>query len=662
VMSRVRLRLGRRSRFVASACGLVVVITAGWLVAVALAAPKPPAPTITSSPANPTTSSSASFTYSDAQAGVTFKCARDGATFAACPSSGISYSGLPQGNHTFQVVAVSGSQTSNATSFAWAIVPPAPAITGHPANPTNQTSASFTFTDSQAGVHFQCSRDGASFGSCSSPKTYSGLAAGSHTFRVEAFVGSNPPSVPASFAWLIDRAAPTISVSFPANNGLYNSAGWSGGCASPGICGTVNDPAGVQSVGLALRQQSTNKYWNGNAFTSTAIVFNAATLGTPNATSTSWRYAKTLPPDGKYTVSLRATDAFANTTASNSYTTTTFTIDTVAPAAPTFIQAPSRPSNDKSPEFEFIAPTTPLTFTCWLDGGAHVNCSGDTDNDHDSQGEHGAHPGSSFGEWQFVNLAPGPHCFNVNGTDPAGNVGPTNQFCWTISGAVAATTIAATAGTPQFTNVNTTYPAQLQATVTGSGNTPVSGASVTFTAPSSGASGAFGSPCSGTSCTVTTNASGIATAPAFTANGTPGGYVVTATTPGVSSAANFSLINSASFTIADPAGGVSPSLVPGLNVPLNLRITNPNPTSITIPTGAGGIHVAIHSLKAGCVDSNFTAFANAVALTIPPGTWSLSSITGSANWPALQMLETHTNQDICKNASLTLTYSGSATG
>src|SRR5947209_16772341 len=98
-MTRVRLRMqmGRPGRLVASACGLVVVLTVGWFVSAALAAPKPPAPTITHSPADPTTSSSASFTYTDTQTGVTFKCARDGAALAPCPSAGVSYGALPQG-------------------------------------------------------------------------------------------------------------------------------------------------------------------------------------------------------------------------------------------------------------------------------------------------------------------------------------------------------------------------------------------------------------------------------------------------------------------------------------------------------------------------------------------------------------------------------------
>jgi uncharacterized repeat protein (TIGR01451 family) len=97
----------------------------------------------------------------------------------------------------------------------------------------------------------------------------------------------------------------------------------------------------------------------------------------------------------------------------------------------------------------------------------------------------------------------------------------------------------ATAGTPQSIAVNTAFPIALKATVTESGN-PVSGISVTFTAPASGASGTFSS---GNTATVVTGANGVATAPTFTANGTPGSYTVAATVVGIATPANFSLTN-----------------------------------------------------------------------------------------------------------------------
>ncbi len=105
-----------------------------------------------------------------------------------------------------------------------------------------------------------------------------------------------------------------------------------------------------------------------------------------------------------------------------------------------------------------------------------------------------------------------------------------------------AASIAATAGGGQSAPVNAAFSTALQATVKDATGNPVSGASVTFTAPASGASGKFGAA---TSATAATNAQGVATAPAFTANGTAGSYTVTAAVSGIAATASFALTNTA---------------------------------------------------------------------------------------------------------------------
>jgi uncharacterized protein YejL (UPF0352 family) len=108
-----------------------------------------------------------------------------------------------------------------------------------------------------------------------------------------------------------------------------------------------------------------------------------------------------------------------------------------------------------------------------------------------------------------------------------------------------ASSIAATAGTPQSATINTAFTTALQATVKDAGGNRVSGATVTFTAPASGASGKFGASATATAIT---NNLGIATSSTFTAGGTTGSYTVTATTPGVATAASFNLTNKAQST------------------------------------------------------------------------------------------------------------------
>ena len=79
---------------------------------------------------------------------------------------------------------------------------PAPTITSAPANPTSSTAASFSFTDSQPGVSFQCSLDNAAFAACASPKAYT-VSAGTHTFQVRA-VSGNQQSAATARTWTVD--------------------------------------------------------------------------------------------------------------------------------------------------------------------------------------------------------------------------------------------------------------------------------------------------------------------------------------------------------------------------------------------------------------------------------------------------------------------------
>src|SRR5207245_8168069 len=101
-----------------------------------------------------------------------------------------SYSALAAGSHTFQVRATdpAGNTDPTPATFTCSIDTTAPAttITANPAALTNSTSASFSFTATEAGSTFACSLDNGSFVACTSPQSYSALAAGSHTFQVRA--------------------------------------------------------------------------------------------------------------------------------------------------------------------------------------------------------------------------------------------------------------------------------------------------------------------------------------------------------------------------------------------------------------------------------------------------------------------------------------------
>ena len=110
--------------------------------------------------------------------------------------------------------------------------------------------------------------------------------------------------------------------------------------------------------------------------------------------------------------------------------------------------------------------------------------------------------------------------------------------------------ITATSGSGQTGAVYTPFAQAFTTNVVDTHGNPVSGAAVTFTAPTSGAGGTFAGGL--TSVVVATNAAGTATAPAFTANGTTGGYSVIASTPGAAVPATFTLTNQQVVSEADP--------------------------------------------------------------------------------------------------------------
>jgi uncharacterized delta-60 repeat protein len=97
--------------------------------------------------------------------------------------------------------------------------PPNTTITGGPSGAINSTSASFTFVSSELGSKFQCSLDGASFSSCSSPKSYSNLNDGSHLFRVRAIdAAGNTDLSPAQRSFIVDTIAPKVNSVLPTEN------------------------------------------------------------------------------------------------------------------------------------------------------------------------------------------------------------------------------------------------------------------------------------------------------------------------------------------------------------------------------------------------------------------------------------------------------------
>ena len=158
-----------------------------------------------------TSSSSIVFVLSASIAGIenggaginSFECSIDGSSFSACTSP-VQYSSLADGAHILEARSLdnSGNKDPSPASFTWTVdtVPPDTiintAIDGNnrtltDGSETESTNVTFTFSGNDTSVeegeevginHFECSIDGSSFSTCTSPVQYDNLGNGS-TYR-----------------------------------------------------------------------------------------------------------------------------------------------------------------------------------------------------------------------------------------------------------------------------------------------------------------------------------------------------------------------------------------------------------------------------------------------------------------------------------------------
>ncbi|HEY5700302.1 MAG TPA: carbohydrate binding domain-containing protein [Acidimicrobiales bacterium] len=128
--------------------------------------------------------------------------------------------------------------------------PPDTVIDSGPSGSVTDTSATFTFSSTEPGT-FQCSLDGAAFAPCTSPASYSGLDATSHTFQVAAVDNSlNVDASPAERTWTVLPPA----VNLVGNPGFeVDTSGWTGDAAA----NTLSRVAGGHSGGWAVQVSNT---------------------------------------------------------------------------------------------------------------------------------------------------------------------------------------------------------------------------------------------------------------------------------------------------------------------------------------------------------------------------------------------------------------------
>jgi hypothetical protein len=291
---------------------------------------------------------------------------------------------------------------------------PAPAITAHPVDPTNQTSARFNFTDSQAGVGFECRLDSGSYSSCPTGAiSYPGpLSQGAHSFTVRAVSGPKTSDA-TSFSWTVDTLAPTASISYPSNGSTLAASAWGSRCSGGSICGGAADAHGVAAVVVSI-QRNGGSWWGGSAFDQSSESFRPATLS-GGSSSPTWSYALALPADGQYTVHVRATDLAGNTTPAANQAVGVFTVDTTPPPVPTIKSGPEASTTDRSATFTFADAETGAGLLCRRDEAKFATCTSP----------------QSYSPVSF-----GSHSFEVEAVDAAGNTSRPASYSWTVGNSV----------------------------------------------------------------------------------------------------------------------------------------------------------------------------------------------------------------------------------
>ncbi len=287
--------------------------------------------TITASPPADSNSTSATFSFIASDAGPGFECRLDGGAFADC-SSPVSYTGLTEAAHTFEVRAEDAAGNLDATpaTHAWTVDLTAPntSFLSTPAHPSSDSTPTFGLGSTESPATFECDLDAGGWTPCATPFTTPTLADGSHTLKVRTSdAAGNTDASEVTFTWLVDATDPTGSITSP------------------------TDGADVSGT-IVLVSNSTD----GGSGVAT-VVFQRSPVGAGTWTNQAPSWDTTAQADGDYDLRAITTDA-----AGNSFTSALITV-TVDNTDPTLSVSAPNPVNLSTPDPASITATASDTGT-----------------------------------------------------------------------------------------------------------------------------------------------------------------------------------------------------------------------------------------------------------------------------------------------------------
>ena len=261
-------------------------------------------------------------------------------------------------------------------------------VVSGPGATTQSASASFGFTSTEAGSTFQCRLDSGAWSSCTTPRSYSGIPVGTHTFYVRATDSAgNVDGTPATYGWTVQSSSTpgASAVWTPPPNPVTNKP--------LTLDGTDSTGSGPLSCTWSFENQDGSVVYQTRS--GCQIEFTFESTGT------------------KY-VELNVADSTGDTDADKK----SFSVSPSAPAPDTtppntsIGSAPSSTTTLTSASFSFSSSESGSTFACQLDGSAWAACTS---------------PKSYSG------LSLDAHAFAVRATDGAGNTDASPaSWNWTV--------------------------------------------------------------------------------------------------------------------------------------------------------------------------------------------------------------------------------------
>ncbi len=417
-------------------------------------------------------STSISLSFSTSESSITY-CSLDGGPVTFCTSP-VAYFGLGEGAHSVAIAAtnVVGTQTLTPALFSWTIDLTAPTTQLTqvvPAeSPNNSSQMRFEFGASESSS-FQCSVDGGTFNSCTSPFLVSNVTHGNHVLQVQATDVAENIGPIASYSWTADflpplltlrNTVPTegpnsshlISVEFTSNEISTFSCQFDDeaavSCVSPFTKPVAIE--GFHQLRITPRDMAGNigemKTLNWNMdFTAPPISFGLilpSTSSAINSTHMSFEVQTTEPvklrasldgepmgelvspillddiSEGPHTLVIDGEDLAGN--AANTLTHA-FTIDTTAPVLSLSGLYKNIITSQNINTLSFFADED-ANFRCELDGSGFTVCQSPLN---------------------LSGLADGVHNFSVEVYDLAGNKGTTKTLTWTVDSVAPNTTLTA---------------------------------------------------------------------------------------------------------------------------------------------------------------------------------------------------------------------------